>query len=906
MNKKYALYLTLALLSATSLSTPAFAVCPHVDGNETGTCHLNAGDDLLVDAGASVITSSNTAVEINTNQAAGTLVNYGTIQSGSSYAILFDDDSSAVSLTNHSTGQIFRTVALFGGASITGGIVNDGLMSATGERALELSGLGSLGGGISNNGTIQATGAQSFIYGIYATGGFTINGGITNAATGTISGGVASQGIFLNSGSVLNGGIHNLGDGTNGGTISGGLLGVHVGNASSLNGDIINDEFATISGDNAGILIDGVSSVVGNINNSGTIEARGNAMSDFGIQLMGTSSVTGDIVNQASGVVRGLRIDNSTVGGKIENYGTINDSNILGAVLISYPTSHITFDNYGTINGTVAISNTTLNLNTGTVLSQGISSSNSPDSVININTDLSTIYTWDAGTVNLTAGHTLSANSLFQVSDAFNNNGGTLNIGNSPYVAIMGDYNQNAAATLAVTANSASDYGKLDISGTGTFAANTGIFVNAATTSVTDSDTLAGVITAGTLNATTFNVTDNSTLFNFSALINGNAVDLLAAAASATGVETATRNEGNNPGIGAAKVLDQIIASSPGGDMDNVINALGTLTSDKEVSDAVSQTLPTLTGGSTTAIMQTMNTTSQIIQARQGATEGLSSGDGFITAKAMWLKPFGTWANQGAKDGVTGYDADTFGMIGGLDGDLNDKTRLGVAFAYAKSNVNSDDGFNGLDIDSYQATVYGSYGLDNRTEVNFQTGFGFNQNDSNRIVNFGGLDRRADGDYNSYSFNIGTGIGRVYDIGQRTTFAPAARLDYNFIHNESYTETGAGGLSLDVKSQNADQLIPAVSAKVIHKLDKSFEVSANAGVGYDLLNDRNSVTSSYVGGGASFVTEGLESSPWIVRSGLGLTYKPSDSYDVTVRYDREDRGSSFDNQTASVKLRVPF
>lgn len=759
MNKKHALYLTLALLFTTALSTPVFAACPHVDGAETSTCEVNAGEDLFVDAGASVSTSTTQAVNINGS--AGTLTNNGTIQSGSSYAVLLGAGTSAISLTNNS------------GAEISGG----------------------------------------------------------------------DSGIAL--------------------------------------------ENSVITGD---------------IRNSGTITTTNS--SGYGVSLRAGSSVDGDIVNEAGATIHGLQIDGSTVGGTIKNYGTITAPYFWG-VYIYNPASHITFDNYGELNGDIVIMDTTLNLNDGTFLNGAVLNGNgSAATIVNVNTDLSTNYNMAVATLNLAAGKTLTA-TAFQV-DTFNNNGGTLNIGNSPYADIMGDYNQSAAAKLAITANSASDYGKLNIGGTGTFAAGTGIFVDAATTSVTAGDTLTDVITAGTLNATTFNVTDNSTLFNFSALVDGNTVDLMAMAASTTGVETATRNEGNTPGVGAAKVLDQLIAASPGGDMDNVINALGTLTSEKDVSDAVSKTLPTLTGGSTTATLQTMNTTSQIIQARQGATEGLSSGDGFITAKAMWLKPFGTWANQNTKDGVTGYDADTYGMIGGLDGDLSDKARLGVALGYANSNVNSDDGRNGLDVDSYLATVYGSYGLDHRTELNFQTGLGFNQNDSNRIIDFGGLDRRADGDYNSYSFNIGAGIGRVYDIGQRTTFAPAARMDYNFIHNDSYTETGAGGLSLDVKSQNADQLIPAVSAKVIHKLDKGLEVSANAGVGYDLLNDRNSVTASYVGGGASFVTEGLESSPWIVRSGLGLTYKPSDSYDVTVRYDREDRGSSFDNQTASVKLRVPF
>jgi hypothetical protein len=111
---------------------------------------------------------------------------------------------------------------------------------------------------------------------------------------------------------------------------------------------------------------------------------------------------------------------------------------------------------------------------------------------------------------------------------------------------------------------------------------------------------------------------------------------------------------------------------------------------------------------------------------------------------------------------------------------------------------------------------------------------------------------------------------------------------------------------LNVQSQTVDQLVPALQLKLDHDMGNSLNLSINAGAGYDVLNGRNSVTSSYVGGGAAFVTPGLESSPWMVRSGLGLTYKPSDGYDISARYDREDRGGSFNTQTASVKLRMLF
>jgi uncharacterized protein with beta-barrel porin domain len=364
-------------------------------------------------------------------------------------------------------------------------------------------------------------------------------------------------------------------------------------------------------------------------------------------------------------------------------------------------------------------------------------------------------------------------------------------------------------------------------------------------------------------------------------------------------------NQGGS-GAGAASVLNQLISGSPSGDMGTVATAFSSLSGDAAIAQAVNQTMPTLTGDTTTASLQVLNATSQIVQARQGGLTGLSTGDEMRPDRALWLKPFGTWSDQGAKNGVAGYNATSAGLIGGIDGEFSDAWRLGGAFAYAHTNVNGDDDRSGVNVDSYQAIGYGSYKLDGNTEANLQAGLGMNRNNSNRVINFGGLDRSATADYSSYSLNLGAGVGRVYSLEEGTTFAPSIRADYNLMRAQSYTETGAGGLSLNVQSQTVDQLVPALQAKLDHEMGNGLSLSINAGAGYDILNGHNSVTSSYVGGGAAFVTQGLESSPWVVHSGVGLTYKPDDTYDISARYDREDRGGSFNTQTASIKLRILF
>ena len=66
------------------------------------------------------------------------------------------------------------------------------------------------------------------------------------------------------------------------------------------------------------------------------------------------------------------------------------------------------------------------------------------------------------------------------------------------------------------------------------------------------------------------------------------------------------------------------------------------------------------------------------------------------------------------------------------------------------------------------------------------------------------------------------------------------------------------------------------------------------------------MTSAFAGSpSTSFVTYGLDPSPWLMRGGIGIVGKMTETVEVSARYDIEAR-KDFDNQTASVKLRWAF
>lgn len=677
----------------------------------------------------------------------------------------------------------------------------------------------------------------------------------TDTATVTIAGGVT---LDSNMWAVIlqNVSLTTL---TNAGTISASDRAIHSNSGGTFG--TIDNSGAIQSGNRA--FENAFDSTIGTLHNTGTIEANqilNNYSGHVGIiDNSGTISSTGDgFYNNSDGTI-----------GTISNTGNI----FVQHYAVNNEGSITTILNNGTISGT---SYSIYNTNQGTI------------GTISNTGSLGNVY--NAGTI-----------------DSFFNSGSVIQLHNGQGGSNPLAYSGVLPDIYTILITSATDYGKLAASSV-TSKTTFGIDAN----SNVQVQTYAGVLTG----LTSANLTSTTGVFNdydWRLDENGtNIWDLIltcsaghtCAGGSSLDILQSVLNQGG-PGAGAATVLNQLIDGSPSGDLGTVSNAFSGLSGDTEIAQAVHQTLPTLTGDTAAASLQTLNTTSQIIQARQENNSGLSFGDGFIANQALWVKPFGTWSNQDTKDGVAGYTANSAGLIGGMDGTLSDAWRIGGAFAYAHTNVDGDGGNNGVNVDSYQAIGYGSYKLDAETEANFQAGLGMNRNNSSRRITFGGLDRTAEGDYNSYTFNLGSGLGKVYTLAEGSSFVPSARVDYTLIHNDGYTESGAGTLNLDVKDQTADQLIPALQAKLDHDLGNGLTLSANGGVGYDLLSGHNSVTSAYAGGGAAFVTESLESSPWVLRSGLGLTYKPGEMYDISLRYDREDRGS-FDTQTASVKVRILF
>ncbi len=910
----------------------------------------NAG---TISGGQDGISINNSSTVGATGNVASAIENSGTI-SGNQHGISISNNSTINgSIVNNTGGHITGTnsagIYVNSNSTVTGGIDNSGTISG-GSYGIYI-GNGSTVDSITNHAgaTIQA-GSPPGTAGIYLSGG-TVSGSITNS--GIITG---QAGIYAVSNSNIGSIVNNVGahiTGTN-------SAGIYL-SSSTVTGNITNS--GIISGRQFGIMVQNNSSIGGDITNTGTIKGS----TSVGIYV-NNSTITGAVVNNGTiqGAGTGIRVQSSAVNGGITNSGTIQGGNY--AIYITNPTSPVVITNTGLLDGAVELADGTLNLNgasgrvTGAVTGLAGSTVNvngtfatennfsvdtftianggtldlgntltasggvtdngtlningtaaritdavSGTGTVNVNGTFASESTFDVGTFNIANGGLFNMGHDVTVANGVHNSG-TLSVAAGNLVTITGDYTQNASGIFQTGASSASNYGKLVVTGTADLTASNKIDVK-----VSSGDTLANgnvlrnVLSAGTLHAGALTVTDNSAVWNFTATVNGNAIDLTAE--QGMNYTQAVSGGGAFPAAaGVAGALDAIQTAGATGDMQTVLNALGSLGTATEVGQAVSQLMPALAGnGGQIAMGVAGSSGSQVVHERMSGEHGLSSGEPLFKDRAFWVQPFYSWTDQSERKGVTGYSANSYGLAMGADGKVSEAWRLGAALSFAKGDVDGDSPITraNLDINTYQVSLYATDELSEATSLNLQAAFGLNDNDSSRDIQFGGLNRIASADYTSWHTLLDAELEHRYKVNEKTTLAPYLRAQYTYVNAEDYTETGAGAANLHVDSDSEDSLVVSAGGRAAYALTDRAKLTGHVGIGYDFLASQSSVTSTFAGGGSAFITKGLDPATVVMQGGLGFEMLAANGTTIAARYDVDGR-QDYTNQVVSLKLKVPF
>ncbi len=850
------------------------AVAQTVSGNIAGTGDVTVDNALgatfsgTVGAGTNVITIEKSAgVSSATFQ---NTLNAATITLGGA-------NTGTNTLTLDSTTNDFTVTGTVDGTA-TAAEVNNVVVSGTGTVTTATA-WGGVNGNldsvtVSGSGTILSAGASM------TTTAFTVGSGATLQTSGaaTLTGTINGAGsLDINAATTIAGVV--------GGTTALTSVDVAAGTTLTLNGTTTayTATTTTLSGVGTGIL-----ALTGGATSQTLTTDIVTATDDAGQVTIadgtGTTAFVGDIGSSSAQLANltlagGSNNTVTTTGDLYVNTITLDDSDVLQFLGTGAQTVSGVILGVGANDGVVTVGNGTTA--TPTVTFAGLLGGGGTDP--------------GALTVNAGATAVFAASGTHEIDGTITNSG-TIQVNAGDTLSTAGATAGTGTYNIGVSKSAGTQtHGKVVETGDTDLSANTIHFLIDSSqplttgTSVLDAmfndDNTDAVIAGAT-------VTDNSFIYGFS-LVNDTANDEVDVTIFVENAFVDTANTSGNINAGTLLITD--LATSTNTEINQIQDNLVSASTQGEMNDILESVNPTVDGGAVVAgfqaSAQSISLSTDRLAALRTSETGVASGN-MSTGVTAWMQGFGKKGTQDERDGIDGYDADTFGAAVGVDTEnVADDVVLGVSVSYANSDVSSDNvNRTKTDVDSYQVSLYGDYDIDQSMYVSGNIGYAWNNIDQIRH-NVGGISGlTATADYDSNQFMASGEIGRDYAVGT-AVITPSVGVDYQHIYVDSYTESGAGGANLNVDNDDLNILEVGVGAKAkwnIPQADGSEVVpSLHAGVRHDVIGDEVQSTSSFTGGGASFNSQGVDPAQTTFDVGGAMTLYTTDNWALTGSYDYE-------------------
>ena len=272
-----------------------------------------------------------------------------------------------------------------------------------------------------------------------------------------------------------------------------------------------------------------------------------------------------------------------------------------------------------------------------------------------------------------------------------------------------------------------------------------------------------------------------------------------------------------------------------------------------------------------------------------GAAEGKSSGDTYDDS-AMWVQGL---INQTKLDGQ--FDTDTHGLAFGVEKQVNDEVKVGIAYALAKTDVDSYS--RDTQIKTHSAMLYGEYKPSNWF-VNGILSYSMSDYEEDKTV--AGVNAEADYDANNISIQAVTGYEYVVNNYYVT---PTIGLRYMNIDRDGYTDA----LGTNVDSNRMDILTAMLGVKFETDYtvnDWTFTPEVRAAVTYDLIHDDDNALVTLANGAAYSVdTDNLKRFGY--ELGAGVKTYVNDEWELGIGYEGKFR-QDYQDHTGLISAKYHF
>lgn len=235
---------------------------------------------------------------------------------------------------------------------------------------------------------------------------------------------------------------------------------------------------------------------------------------------------------------------------------------------------------------------------------------------------------------------------------------------------------------------------------------------------------------------------------------------------------------------------------------------------------------------------------------RACVTEDISPEWGF------WLRPYYEGGKQRNHGDLLGYRSNISGFILGVDNNFTDRLTFGMGAAAGQSIIKSINFYSTATyIDTYQGMVYGSYKAENSLLYNLILTGAHNAYNAHTGTNTP-TNTTAYADYagQQYTAELIISSEQCY---KKFYYTPRFILDYVYLHQQAYTETGPGAATQNINDNFANVLTLGLGINLdkkfcIKKSSAKLEIAATAL--YDVVADKLNTTTTFATAGPAIVT----------------------------------------------------
>lgn len=363
---------------------------------------------------------------------------------------------------------------------------------------------------------------------------------------------------------------------------------------------------------------------------------------------------------------------------------------------------------------------------------------------------------------------------------------------------------------------------------------------------------------------------------------------------------------------GAAGMLDDITGTATGNMADAITTLQGMSEGERQAalkriapqtSSAINSAASSQINGSLDSVAIRLDTirahgfvSSSVDKLQRGEEVQLASLNDFSAifqgdeqSYSFWSKAFGSYAKQGINDGFSGYHAKTGGASFGADMLLDRNWILGAAATYARTDVEMEHFRSGDDanINSYQITGYSSYDF-GQWYMEGMAAAAYQDFSTTRNTGLGTIAR---GDFDGMQYAARVTAGTPINLPDTDLiFTPSAGVEWNYLTQDSYMETGAGGLNMMIDDVSGYRLRSVVQAK-FHSdwFYEGYKIvpSLQFGWRHEFHDEGITSTATFTGGGGQFYTPGQEAQDDSLNIGGRLDINRDQDFTFGVQLDSE-------------------